>query len=277
MSSTSGSLALPSQSIGRLIGVGGRNIKELERLSGCRVSIGQRRDKSGEPCEGEPSQTTEVRASCGGARAADREARAGICLRAAELLCTAGRSVDDAWRMAQQESADRLSKENEAWEAEQVEMMVRRVLIAWPEFDEAYARDALLRNDLDEDRAIEALLSGSPQARTPPRAQGEAVPQGGHPVLRAARAREEKPKEDFPSLGVDAPCGGMGGRHAAWMHRRPAAMVQDSPEIASDAVFPALPAPLPCGPRRTCPAREAQRRAALRHQIRSSFVARSRQ
>merc|ERR1719420_2208916 len=86
--------SLPSCSMGLLIGKGGKNIKELERLSDCRL-----RTMASQECE----DMTELHISSSSSKAEQQEKVAADCLRAARLVCEEGKTIEQGWQIAREE------------------------------------------------------------------------------------------------------------------------------------------------------------------------------
>lgn len=239
----------------------------LQQLSGCQIST---RPLRGEAPKEEQEATTEVRINCSAPRHREREARIATCQRAAQMICMDGTTVEEAWRQAEAERELQEQREAEEQEAEDLETVARQIRIEWPEFALEAVKNALVANDMDEDRAIEALhVSGytSPVVVAAP-APAESVVRSARTPVSSHRnaAPHSAEREDFPTLGGGASAKApkeitLGLRENVWRGAR-CASATGIPELRSEAAFPALPTPQAC-PTGPCHARPACGRAQL--------------
>jgi len=195
VSSANSELVLPASLIGRLIGRGGATVQELEQWSRCRVRVLRRKvssrsaDGQAGPHEGEEEL---VGISVRSRTPADAEVCEGRCLRAAQLLCVEGLNLEAALAQADAEKQAQEQVEAANWKESQTKMAMRRILLNWPQFDDADVREALREACNDEDEAVDMLLGGyrAPRVVVQPVLEPRAREPVSQPVAREA----------FPSL-----------------------------------------------------------------------------
>lgn len=155
-------LAVPSRSVGRLMGQGGATIKELERLTACRVRATRRDSRSEAEAEAEAQETlTEIVVRCVEAVSSRREAAAARCMRTVQLICFDALTLTDALAQAEGELKVQQQLEADFLARAEEQQMVRRIRIDWPEFDEVDVLAAVQEAGvMFEDAAIDLLHEG---------------------------------------------------------------------------------------------------------------------
>mmetsp|Transcript_128625 Transcript_128625/g.333473 ORF Transcript_128625/g.333473 Transcript_128625/m.333473 type:complete len:284 (+) Transcript_128625:77-928(+) len=258
-SSADSKLVLPATLIGRLIGRGGATIRELERLTDCRIRIPRRAESS---CtneqvgheQGEGALVSISVRSVAARAPTDVEISEGRCLRAAQLLCVESLDLEAALAQADAERQAQEDAEVVAWKENQESMAVRRIKLNCPEFDDADVRAALREACDDEDEAADLLLQGY---RAPLAA--------AHPVPRPQSPKPESQpaeREDFPSLLTNPAAPARSSRGLAlngkgsWTRAATHRQQQVSPSCSE--AFPGLPEPSPKPAARTSAACRAR-------------------
>lgn len=226
----SSELSLPSSLVGRLIGKGGETVKELERLTGCRISIPRRSSRQAE------NDMVCIQIRCVSSKAQEEALRRETrCLRSAQLVSVEGLSVSKALAQADAErQAQELIEEANVKE-EQEKIAAQRISISWPEFAEADIRAALRTCCDDEDAAIDILLGGF-RVRTEPHSCQASKTSANHPRDKLGEKLDEYPLLYVTSApGMDvAPKSFTLGRPSsnAWVRRPKAkAMNEDFPSL----------------------------------------------
>lgn len=153
---------LPANIIGRLIGKGGATIQELQRLTGCRVQVPRRDDRTQTAEEAKGSELVmHVTIRCTASQSpADAARKEGKCLRATQLLCSEGLSLDDALAQTEAELQAQKMVEDIQFKEMHTKSAVNRICISWSDFEESDIRAALLEACDDEDGAVDLLLGG---------------------------------------------------------------------------------------------------------------------
>jgi len=197
-STVSTQMQVPSHLVGRLIGKGGATIKELERLTGCRVQTSTAESKE------EESMTRISVHSLFHAKPSEREREEARCARAAQLLMD-GLSLPEALAQsdAELEAQTQLDKEADA-EREECEV-IHRIRMEWPEFDVQDVRSAVREvGVMFPDDAIEMLLNGyrAPCARPEPEEKKCSKPSQPGKACKKEKVVEH---EEFPALPNTAP------------------------------------------------------------------------
>jgi len=204
--------------MGLLIGKGGKNIKELERLSNCRL-----RTVASTECEG----MTELHIHSSSNNAEEQEKAAAVCLRAARLVSEEGKTIEEGWRIATNERQKQEQRNATLLEACRLQMAARKLRLVCPEMTMEEASDALRASDFDEDLALDLFYQGAIFAeRSEPEQPKDSV--------------EPAQKEDFPILSspsLEAPA------VATWCQKQVAKTIftRSAPNADDDQTFPSLP------------------------------------
>jgi len=243
-------VSLPSHVMGRLIGKRGAIIQELEKSTGCRVLIPPRSSD-----EASVFVTIYSVSSRNADEALMHEAR---CVRVAQLLCLEGLPLADALGQADAERQAQEEVEAASAKKEQEKLARRRILVSWPQFEEADAEAALREAFDDEDAAIDLLLGGF---RAP-------VMKPSLELQRSSCNEQDKVKEEYPSLPADSnsvakpPPILLGSQRNAnrWERRR---VVEDVKVVEA---FPSLPASRPLNRKPSVNTAQAARKVAERRQ-----------
>merc|ERR1711904_377590 len=110
--------------MGLLIGKGGKNIKELERLSECRLRT---------VASKEHEDLTEVHVISFSCRTCEQEKVALALLRAARLVCEEGKTIEQGWDVAREERQKQEERAAKLREACRLQMAARKLRIVCPE------------------------------------------------------------------------------------------------------------------------------------------------
>jgi len=172
--------SVPSCSMGLLIGKGGKNIQELERLSGCRL-----RTVPSEECQ----ERTELHVTSSSLKADEQEKAAATCLRAACLVCEERKSIADSWRMATEERQQQQQRAAKLLEACRLQNAARKLRLACPEMSMAEASAALRESQFDEDLALDLYFQGA-----------IVVERVGTGSMRTIESEQPKQPDEFPTL-----------------------------------------------------------------------------
>jgi len=172
--------SLPSISIGLLIGKGGKNIQELERLSDCRL-----RTRPSKECD----DMTELLITSSSLKADEQEKAAAACLRAASLVCEEKKTVEEGWRIARDERQQQEQRAAKLLEACRLQMAARKLRLVCPEMSMAEASAALRESQYDEDLALDLYFQGAVTVDTDSKESS-----------RPSESEESAQPEDFPSL-----------------------------------------------------------------------------
>eukprot|EP00746_Dinoflagellata_sp_MGD_P140077 gnl/MRDRNA2_/MRDRNA2_73390_c0_seq2.p1 gnl/MRDRNA2_/MRDRNA2_73390_c0~~gnl/MRDRNA2_/MRDRNA2_73390_c0_seq2.p1 ORF type:complete len:323 (+),score=53.92 gnl/MRDRNA2_/MRDRNA2_73390_c0_seq2:103-969(+) len=215
--------SVPSDVVGLLIGRGGKNIQELERLSDCRLRIVPSKE-----CEG----MTDLHVLSFSCKVVEQKQVAVSLFRAAGLVCQEGTTVEQAWQKAKEER-QRAEKLKEAC---RLQMAARKLCVVCPEMNLALAVAALQQSEMDEDRALDLFY------------QGAIVIQNDDKKQRSADSIEQDRAvhNDFPVLKESSSAGSV-SETSAWcpkqvMKTRVAHGISGKTLNAEDAEsFPSLP------------------------------------
>lgn len=166
--------------MGLLIGKGGKNIQELERLSDCRL-----RTFASKECEG----MTELHISSSSLKTEEQEKASAACLRAARLVCEEGKTIAQGWQIAREERQQQQERAAKLLEACRLQMAARKLRLVCPEMSMAEASAALRESLFDEDLAFDLFYQG---AITIDKVDNEA--------RQPSDGEDSAQKEDFPTL-----------------------------------------------------------------------------
>lgn len=170
--------SVPSQSMGSLIGKGGKNIKELERLSDCRLRTVPSKEHEG---------MTELHVTSSSNKAEEQEKAAAACLRAARLVCEEGKTIEQGWQISREERQQKEQRAAKLLEACRLQMAARKLRVVCPEMSMEEASAALRESQFDEDLALDLFYQGA-----------IIVEKRSNESEQATDSVEEK--EDFPML-----------------------------------------------------------------------------
>jgi len=175
--------------MGLLIGKGGKNIKELERLSDCRL-----RTMASQECE----DMTELHISSSSSKAEQQEKVAADCLRAARLVCEEGKTIEQGWQIAREERQLKEQRAAKLLEACRLQMAARKLRLVCPEMSIEEACAALHQSQFDEDLALDLFYQGA-----------IAVERVGSEIERPISEDNVRPahKEEFPMLNLSSSVG----------------------------------------------------------------------
>lgn len=167
--------SVPSRSVGLLIGKGGKNIKQLERLSDCRLRTVASKEN------GDLTELQVISFSC---RSCEQEKVAVALLRTARLVCEEGKTIEQGWQIAREER-QRAEKLREAC---RLQLCARKLCVICPEMTLAEASAALQQSNMDEDQALDLFY------------QGAIVLQKDDAEPRSTEAQKSEEKTEFPTL-----------------------------------------------------------------------------
>merc|ERR1712187_265595 len=161
------------------------------------------------------------------------------CVRAAQLICGECLSLSDSLAQADVEREAQEELEANRVRIEQERIAVQRVLINWPDFEEADVRAALKESYDDEDAAIDLLLDGF-----------HAEPESLHSVdlvtsSRSHRIDNQETKEEFPPLNILVRDRDFEPKSFTLCCSNRNAWLRKSKTQASDEDFPSLPVSRP--------------------------------
>lgn len=198
-----------------------------------------------------------VRCNSGGTLKSQREKEAR-CRRAAELICNDRLSLEEALKQTDAETAEMERLEAERREQEELEELVRRMMINWPEFEKEDAKAALLAADRDEDAAFLLLQGGfkDPEMRTTgaesEKEQNDTTEKRMEEKtqLKARKKKTEEVHEEFPALflalqqrDVAAEIEAAAAASISWRAAAKRRHIFCAKEINCAEEFPGLPAP----------------------------------
>jgi hypothetical protein len=208
--------------MGLLIGKGGKNIQELERLSNCRLRA---------VASKESEDMTDLHVVSFSCRAGEKEHVAVALLRAARLVCEEGKTVEQGWQVAREER-QRAEKLKEAC---RLQMAARKLCVVCPEMNLALAAAALQQSEMDEDLALDLFYQGA-----------IAIEKVDKEPRSTDKGNDDTAvKQDFPVL-KESSCNNAAPDVSAWcpsqvMRTRVAHGFSSIPKAEDAESFPSLP------------------------------------